>query len=242
MSKLLDPEILRYFFGSHFNVEVAMSSASNLPNRKRFELELRTAIEKGKPHVGLQFVGYEDIDTGFSMVAVMQASGLMSGVSFFAESKHRVFGGQTLVCVPLSFCSPMFEPYGDHIVYRHTFKRPRFDTQEVKEIDRTGTTEQKFKSFIFTKSREGYETIPGMSYVGLTKRSWQKRYIEHVEQALNESSSRRFHEAVRTMQGKPVICVHDISGFGMSKEDAKAYESQLIDLSTRWPKGLNMKA
>ncbi len=107
---------------------------------------------------------------------------------------------------------------------------------------RNGTPEQRLKAFVFTKCREGYETIPAMSYVGITSRSWQERYLEHAEQALEASSSTHFHEAIRAMQGQKVVCVHDVSAYGLTKVEARAYESKLISKSTLWPLGLNMKA
>jgi len=241
MPNLLDPDALRYFFGPQFNVDVAMEIMPNYEDVKCLERELRESMEQGRPHVGIQLVGYQNVDTGFSTVAMMRHPGSMSGVSFFADSKHRLFGGSTLVCVPLAFCSSVYKPTGDHVVYRHTYKRPRFKAEEVKTLMNKGTPEQRLKAFVFTKCREGYETIPGMSYVGITSRSWQKRYLEHAEQALEASSSTHFHEAIRAMQGQKVVCVHDISAYGVTKAEAKAYESRLISESTLWPLGLNMK-
>lgn len=242
MTNTLDPEALRYFFGPEFNVDVAMEVMSNYKGAKSLEPELLESIEEGRAHTGIQLVGYQDIDTGVSTVVMMSHPGSMSGVSFFADSKHRLFGGSTLVCVPLAFCSSLYEPTGDYIVYRHTFKRPRFDAEEVERLMRSGTPEERIKAFVFTKCREGYETVPGMSYVGITKRSWQERYIEHTAKALASSSSTRFHEAIRAMQGKSVICVHDVSAYGLPKEEAQAYESKLIAESSLSPRGLNMKA
>jgi hypothetical protein len=172
---------------------------------------------------------------------LMSHPGHISGVSFFADSKHRLFGGSTLVCVPLAFCSSLYKATGDHTVYRHTYKKPRFTPDDVKRLTSSGTTEQNIKAFAYTKWREGYETIPGMSYVGITSRSWQERYSEHVERSLEASSSTHFHEAIKKMQGQKVICVHDISAYGLTKTEAKSYESELIAKSTLWPLGLNMK-
>ncbi len=101
-----------------------MAIMPNYKDVKSLERELLESIERGRPHLGIQLVGYQDVDTGFSTVAMMRHPGAMSGVSFFADSKHRVFGGNTLVCVPLAFCSSLYKPVGDHLVYRHTFKRP----------------------------------------------------------------------------------------------------------------------
>lgn len=219
-----------------------MDIMPNYKDVKSLERELLESMEQGRPHVGIQLVGYQDVDTGFSTVAMMRHPGAVSGVSFFADSKHRLFGGSTLVCVPLAFCSSLYKSVGDHLVYRHTYKRPKFNAEEIKTLMSNGTPEQKFKAFVFTKCREGYETIPGMSYVGITSRSWQERYLEHAEQALEASSSTHFHGAIRAMQGQQVVCVHDISAYGVTKAEAKAYESKLISESTLWPLGLNMKA
>jgi hypothetical protein len=242
VANLLDPDALRYFFGPQFNVDVAMAIMPIYKDVKSLERELLESMEQGRPHLGIQLVGYQDVDTGFSTVAMMQHPGAMSGVSFFADSKHRLFGGNTLVCVPLAFCSSLYKPMGDHLVYRHTFKRPKFNAEEVKTLMSNGLSEQRLRAFVFTKCREGYETIPGMSYVGITSRSWQERYLEHAEQALEASSSTQFHESIRAMQGQKVVCVHDVSAYGLTKVEAKVYESKLISESTLWPLGLNMKA
>ena len=242
MTNLLEPSALQYFFGPQFNVDVAMDVMANYEDVATLAHELLQSLEEGRPHLGIQLVGYQDIDTGFSTVVMMRHPGSMSGVSFYADSEHRLFGGNTLVCIPLIFCTSLYRPAGDHIVYRHTYKTPRFDSDEIQNLMSTGEPEQKLKAFVFTKCREGYETMPGMSYVGITRRSWQKRYLEHAEKALESSSSTRFHEAIRTMQGKKVVCVHDVSAYGLTKADARAYESKLIKESTLWPRGLNMRA
>ena len=238
---LIDPSLLSYFFGPHFTLEVFMATLKGHPDADSLKRELADSLERGEPHLGLHFIGYRDIDTGTAVVVLMSVPGSPSQISFFADSKHRVFGGSSLVCVPLAFCSPLHKPEGDHIVYRHTYKTPKFHPKEISEIMKNGSASEQAKAFAYTKSRDGYETIPGMSYVGITQRSWQERYIEHTEKALEKTSSTRFHEAIRSMQGRPVICVHDISAFGLSKEAAKAYESELIKKSTLWPQGLNMK-
>ena len=67
-------------------------------------------------------------------------------------------------------------------------------------------------------------------------------YLEHTERALEASSSTHFHEAIRAMQGQKVVCVHDVLAYGVTKVEAKAYESKLISESSLWPLGLNMKA
>jgi hypothetical protein len=241
MSELLNPDALRYFFGPHFDVDCAMGLLPNYKDAESLEAELRSSLDQGQLHLGIQFVGYEDIDTGFSAVVMMRHPDSPSGVSFFADSKHRLFGGSTLICVPLAFCTTLYKPHGDHIVYRHTYKKPRYTTEELKELASKGTPEQKIKAFVYPKIREAYETIPGMSYVGITSRSWQQRYLEHVEKSLETSSSTHFHNAMRAMQGQQVICVHDVCAYGISKDEAKAYESALITKSTLWPLGLNMK-
>jgi len=241
MSDLLDPEALQYFFGPLFDVDVALTAARGHKGAKALEGELSQSIEQGRPHLGIQLIGYHDVDTGLSTVCLMHNPGVISSVSFFAQSSHRFFGGTTLVCVPLPFCSPRYMPSGNYTVYRHTYKRPRFNDTEMESVLRTATPEQKLKAFLFAKCREGYETIPGMSYVGVTSRAWQERYLEHTERALEASSSTHFHQAIRAMQGQLVVCVHDVSAYGLSEKDAKAYESKLIAQSTLYPLGLNMK-
>lgn len=43
------------------------------------------------------------------------------------------------------------------------------------------------------------------------------------------------------MQGQNVICVHDISAYGIPEASAKMIERQLIKTSTLYPMGLNMR-
>lgn len=241
MSSFLNPDALRLFFGPHFDVDVAMDAVMRYQGVNVLKGELRDSATTGVPHTGIRLVGHHDVDTGSSIFTLMLEPGHMSGVSFFAESKHRLFGGSTLVCVPLLYCSTEYTPTGDHIVYRHTYKRPLFTQEELERITKSGTAEEQVKAFVFTKSRIGYETIKGMSYVGRSRRSWQQRYMEHVEEALEKNSNRRFHEAMRGMQGQNVICVHDISAYGIPEASAKMIERQLIKTSTLYPMGLNMR-
>ena len=76
-----------------------------------------------------------------------------------------------MVCVPLQFLTPFVTFEGEYIVYRHTFKKPIFSASEYEQVMSNGTDEEKTKMLLFCKSREGFETISGKSYVGLTKRS-----------------------------------------------------------------------
>lgn len=192
-------------------------------------------------HTGLHLIGYENIDTGMSAVAAIEKPHAPSMISFYAESSHRVFGGATLACVPLAFCSPMFHPHGEYLVYRHTYKEPIVSDEDYSKFMRSGSDREKMNLFIFTRSRDGFKTIPGMSYVGISKRPWQERYAEHVESATKKTSFTKFHEAIRLMQGKKVIHVHDVSAFGLTEAEARKYESELISDSSLWPAGLNMK-
>jgi len=219
-----------------------MEAMAEFDDIERLKETISTSIERGVPHVGIQIIGYENIDTGLSIVALRTKPNSPSMVSFFAESGHRVFGGNTLVCVPLQFCSPQYHANGDHLVYRHTFKRRKMADEQFRECMRTGNDAEKMAAFLDAKSRDGYETIPGMSYVGISSRPWQERYVEHIESAVKKNSSTRFHEAIKNMQGQRIVHVHDVSAFGLTEAEARAYESALIKKSTLWPLGLNMKA
>lgn len=221
MSEIFSADLMGFFFGPLFNTDVAMSALSGHPDPVSLEEELIASIERSEVHTGIQLIGYENVDTGLSAAILMRNPHSPSMVSFFTESHHRLFGGTTLACVPFAFCSAFYKPEGDHLVYRHTFKEPNFKPHELEDIKKKGTPEQQVRAFAYTKSRDGYSTVPGMSYVGITKRTWQKRYFEHVEGAMQKASSTRFHEAIRRMQGWNVIHVHDVSAFGVSKQDAK---------------------
>jgi hypothetical protein len=230
-----------YFFGPEFNVSVVNEALAGSPNGREMHKELLARTLKGEPHEGLQLVCYKDLDTGmFVSVATLNESS-PSMISFYISSNHRHFGGQTLMCVPLQFCTNFTTIEGEYLVYRHTFKTPIMSENDINQINKTGTPEEQFQAYLASRSRAGYETIPGMSYVGMTKRSWSKRYKQHIESALENSSSTLFHKAIRSMQGENVICVHDVSAFGLGKYDAKQYEKKLIRTSILAPLGLNMK-
>lgn len=241
MANLLNPESLPFFFGPHFDVDVALTAAANLPNLGALCESVERSIEQGVPHIGLHLVGYENIDTGLSAVAAVSKPATPSMVSFYAESSHRVFGGATLVCVPLAFCSRYFRPHGEFVVYRHTYKRRLVSEAEYANTMESGTNEEKMRLFLHSRSRDGFETIPGQSYVGISRRPWQERLAEHLESAINKQSTVRFHEAIRQMQGQKVTLVHDVSAFGLTEVEAREYESRLIASSTLFPLGLNMK-
>jgi hypothetical protein len=199
------------------------------------------SIDEGRTHMGLHLIGYENVDTSLSVLAAIQRPDAPSMISFYAESSHRVFGGATLVCVPLVFCSPYFSPHGEYVVYRHTYKRPVVTESEYAKITESGSGDEKMRIFLLTRSREGFETIPGMSYVGISRRPWQQRLVEHIDSAMHKQSTAKLYEAMRRMQGQNVIHVHDIVAFGLYEAEARAYESQLISASTLGHLGLNMK-
>jgi hypothetical protein len=242
MSDILNTKTCQFFFGTLFRTDVAISAMSRHYDLGSLKEGLIASIEEGTAHMGIQLIGYQNVDTGLSAAILMRNQQSPSMISFFAESHHRLFGGHTLVCVPIAFCSTFYQTDGDYLVYRHTFKKPNYDQHEFDEIKRNGTPEQQIKAFAYTKSRDGYTTTSGMSYVGITKRSWQKRYLEHVESAMEKDSKTRFHEAIRHMQGQQVVQVHDISAYGITESAAKEYEIKLIKQSSLWPNGLNMKA
>ncbi|WP_198291212.1 hypothetical protein [Methyloversatilis discipulorum] len=222
-------------------MDVALTTANSLPNLAGLCESVERSIDEGVAHTGLHLLGYEDIDTGLSIVAAVSKPHAPSMVSFYAQSSHRIFGGATLVCVPLAFCSPYFVPNGEYVVYRHTYKRPLVSAEEYATTMQSGSDEDKMRLFLLSRSREGFETIPGMSYVGISKRPWQQRLEEHIEDAMVKNSKTKFHEAIRQMQGQMVIHVHDVSAYGISEADARQYESKLISASTLVPLGLNMK-
>ncbi len=182
-----------------------------------------------------------DLDTGLFFCALQSNPRLPSMASFYISSGHRFFGGQSLVCVPLQYMTPFVTFEGEYIVYRHTFKKPVISESEYKHVMSDGTDEEKMKMMLLCKSREGFQTIQGKSYVGLSKRCWQERYVEHIDKSLNKGGSTLFHQCMREMQGEKVVCVHDVSLFGATRERALEVEKKLIRESTLHPKGLNMK-
>ena len=52
-----------------------MEVMPNYKDAKSLERELSESIEEGRPHIGVQLVGYQDIDTGFSTVLMMMEPG-----------------------------------------------------------------------------------------------------------------------------------------------------------------------
>lgn len=237
----IDENLVLYFFGPEFNASVANKVLLGSAIGKKMFDDLRTASLKNAPHEGLQLVCHKDLDTGMFVAVATHKESSPSMISFYVSSHHRYFGGQTLMCVPLQFCTNFTTVEGEYLVYRHTFKKPIYSENEFKEIMENGTPEDQFQAHLKSRSRDGFVTIPGMSYVGMTKRSWSKRYKQHIESALENSSSTLFHKAIRKMQGEKVVCVHDVSAFGINKEDAKRYEKELIRTSSLMPLALNMK-
>jgi hypothetical protein len=238
---ILNQSVCEYFFGLLFNYKTAEAAVEKSLDEEIIGNELRESIKNNRPHLGIQIINYNNVDTGLTVTIVMRNPKEMSGVSFFLQSHHRLFGGQSLICVPLVFCSPVYNLTGDHIVYRHTFKEPNYTDQEMEYLMNSTDSEVRLKAFAYTKGRIGYKTIPGMSYVGITGRSWQKRFMEHIESAMEEGSKLKFHEALRSMQGRKVICVHDISGFCLQKTEALEIERHLVKTSSLHPLGLNMR-
>ncbi|MFT4756853.1 MAG: hypothetical protein ACI91R_001503 [Vicingaceae bacterium] len=237
----LQPKLAMYFFGPEYNVDVANNALMGHPNIQSVIAELKQTTERGEPHTGIVLIGHMDLDSGLFLCALQSNPSSPSMASFYISSGHRYFGGQSLVCVPLQFLTPFVTFEGEHIVYRHTFKKPIISSSEYNRVMSSGTDEKNMKMVLFCKSREGFETIPGKSYVGLSKRSWNERYIEHIDKAIKKQGSTLFHQALLEMEGEKVICVHDVSLFGASKETAVNYEKVLIKKSTLHPLGLNMK-
>ncbi len=241
MKTVLDPRIVDYFFGQHFPVKVAEAALAGTPESKALATEAAAAAKSREIHTGFQLVCYKDLDSGALVAVAQKGSDLPSMVSLYIRSNHPYFGGQTILCVPFQFLTGNWPVDGEHLVYRHTYKTPLVSPQEYARVMAEGTTEEKINIFRFSRSREGYQTIPGMTYVGLTKRTWSKRYIQHIKSSLRKSSSARFHEAIRDMQGKHAVCVHDVSGYGLTEEAAREMEKDLIRSSSLYPKGLNMR-
>ena len=170
MNDILSKDAFEYFFGDLFSFDVAVASLSGHPDLEEFKRSLINSISQAEPHIGVQLIGYENVDTGLSMAILMKNPNQYSMVSFFVESHHSLFGGSTLACVPFAFCSQFYKPENEYCVYRHTFKEPNFNSSEIKEITSNGSPEQRVKAFAYTKSRDGYTTVPCMTYVGITKR------------------------------------------------------------------------
>ena len=242
MTKFLDKEKCQYFFGDQFDTEAAEEVIINIPIFPKLSEEIQACIQSQRPHMGFTLVCFLNLDTGIFCAISKKSTNEPSMISFYIESHHRFFGGSSLTCVPLLFCTELFSPHSEYLVYRHTYKEPKFTQSKIDELMKSSSPEQKAKLYTFIKSRIGYQTIPGMSYVGLTKRSWQKLFREHVEDAFENGSSRKFHEAMRSMQGHKAILVHDISAFGLTQSQAKTYEKELITKTSKFPNGLNMKA
>lgn len=238
---ILYGELAEYFFGTQYDVKVAEGALAAHPGINQIVAEMKECIRQRVPHLGLQLVGFTDLDTGATFCALKICPGALSMASFYISSSHRFFGGQSLVCVPIQYLSPFMTVDGDYIVYRHTFKEPVLSDEEYQRSIANGTHEERIRMWTFCRSREGFRTMPGKSYVGLTRRSWNKRYVEHLEAAMEKQSSTLFHSAVREMEGRKVVCVHDVSLFGATKVQATAVEKELIRRSTLYPLGLNMK-
>jgi hypothetical protein len=82
----------------------------------------------------------------------------------------------------------------------------------------------------------GYGLKDGSSYIGITKRSWDVRFLEHQAAALS-GSPYRFHTALREKSG--AIC-HQVISWGETFNDAMVLEEMFVDAFSLYPKGLNM--
>jgi len=82
MSSFPNPDVLRLFFGPHFDVDVAMGAVMRYQGVNVLKGELRDSATTGVPHTGIRLVGHHDVDTGSSFFTLMLEPGHMSGVSF----------------------------------------------------------------------------------------------------------------------------------------------------------------
>jgi len=91
-------------------------------------------------------------------------------------------------------------------------------------------------------TREEYITNAA-TYVGLTKRTWQKRYKEHLS-ASRRGSLIRFHRAIRGEFFDIHVSEHEILRAGLSEEDVLRLEEIEVQdrslYSDKNPNGLNM--
>jgi len=79
-------------------------------------------------------------------------------------------------------------------------------------------------------------------YVGITKRSWQKRYKEHLYKS-NKSSKLIFHQALRGEKCEIGMIEHCVEKAGLSKNEALNLEEKEVEnrsLNNKHKLGLNM--
>lgn len=80
------------------------------------------------------------------------------------------------------------------------------------------------------------------TYWGITKRTWQKRWQEHVG-AANRGSDYLFHKAIRELLPKQLSEAHQVPAVGFTEEDAMNHEEWFVEHFTLYPDnplGLNM--
>jgi hypothetical protein len=76
-------------------------------------------------------------------------------------------------------------------------------------------------------------------YVGITRRHWVTRYLEHVD--ISKRGARTlFHRIMRDYAGRISNMTHELIRVGMSEEEAFASEEELVDRCSLMPKGYNM--
>lgn len=123
MSDLISEEMGYYFFGSHFDPKMVNDTNKINPLLRNIKPEIEEKLKANQAHCGLRVVTYLDFDTGKFFCGFVTTLNLHSTVSFYITSNHRVFSGTTLACVPLQFCLPSYEPEGEYLVYKHTYKK-----------------------------------------------------------------------------------------------------------------------
>lgn len=91
-------------------------------------------------------------------------------------------------------------------------------------------------SFVLDKDQKSLMDQPN-EYIGVTKRTWQKRWQEHVRSAKN-GSYYKFHEAIRNYDS--AFTQHTVVGVFETEKDAMDAEERYVAECSLYPMGLNM--
>lgn len=76
-------------------------------------------------------------------------------------------------------------------------------------------------------------------YVGITRRHWVTRYLEHVDSSERDSQT-LFHRIMRDYTGRISNMTHELIRVGLNEEEAYMGEEELVDRCSLMPKGYNM--
>lgn len=91
----------------------------------------------------------------------------------------------------------------------------------------------------FIHDETGASIADEFAYIGVTRRGWRTRWVEHVR-AAERGSRYRFHQAIRALGSRAKTIQHYVIAAGLSETKAMELEEVMVGHETLYPRGLNM--